>query len=170
MSGRVHDLFAQHSPELLRDLRRLTGSLDEAGDLLQETFVRLLGQADADGIQNVRAWLFRVATNLAQNHRRDEQRLRERERASLDVAGPRSSFQDDVDARRRVEKALAVLDDRSCQVLLLFAEGFTYREIACITGIEPGYVGVLMQRARAAFRRQLESSHAEPLRFKRRLP
>ena len=169
MKARFDELYARHGPELLRYLRRLTGSMEDAGDLLQETFLRLWEQPAPEDIENVRAWLFRVAANLAQNQRRSEQRLRRRERASIDVADPVSSSEEQLEARRRVEKALASVDDRGRRVLLLFAEGFTYREIAAITGIEPGYVGVLMQRARAEFRRRVEGVHAEPVPFKRRL-
>ena len=46
------------------------------------------------------------------------------------------------------------------QVLLLWSEGFSYREMADITGIEPGYVGVLLQRARAAFKKEYEQAEA----------
>lgn len=163
------ELYAQHAPGLLRYLRRLTGSMVDARDLLQETFLRLWIQPDPAAIGNVRAWLWRVATNLAQNQRRDERRLRQREQASAESAAPVSSAHQRLEAHWRVERALGAIDARGRRVLLLFAEGFTYREIASITGIEPGYVGVLMQRARGEFRRHFEPSHAAPVPLKRRL-
>jgi DNA-directed RNA polymerase specialized sigma24 family protein len=56
-----------------------------------------------------------------------------------------------------VAQALAVIDDeRGRLALLLFAEGFTYREIADILELAPGHVGVLIQRARDQFRRRID--------------
>ncbi len=163
------ELYAQHAPALLRYLRRLTGSMVDARDLLQDTFLRLWLQPDPAAIGNARAWLWRVATNLAQNHARDERRLRQREHDSAASAPAVSSAQQRMEAHSRVERALGAIDARGRRVLLLFAEGFTYREISSITGIEPGYVGVIMQRARGEFRRHFESTHAAPVQFKRRL-
>ncbi|HXG59009.1 MAG TPA: sigma factor-like helix-turn-helix DNA-binding protein, partial [Thermoanaerobaculia bacterium] len=58
--------------------------------------------------------------------------------------------------RQLTRRALRRLPPRMRQVLLLWSEGFTYREIGGITSIEPGYVGVLLQRARAVFKREFE--------------
>lgn len=145
-------VYAQHGPELLRYLRRLTGSVSDGSDLLQETFLRLWRQRDDEPITNVRAWLFRVATNLAQNHRRDTERQRTREREASTLRPTWISLEHALDAKTRVDAALSTIDERGRRVLLLFAEGFTYREISSITGIDAGYVGVLMQRARQQFR------------------
>ncbi len=56
-------------------------------------------------------------------------------------------------------RTLKLLPPRMRQVLLLQAEGFSYRETADIAGIESGYVGVLLQRARAEFRRAYEDGN-----------
>ena len=61
-----NDIYRQVARPLWAYLRRLTGSAALADDLMQEAFTRLLVQPDPPGGQAAqRAWLFRVATNLA---------------------------------------------------------------------------------------------------------
>lgn len=117
---------------------------------------------------NVRAWLFRVATNLAQNLHRGESRARRREEAAAPPLPP-GVTPEQLELQWQVHEALGAIDPRSRRVLLLFAEGFSYREIASITGVEPGYVGVLMHRARLEFRKHFEQPNVSALPFKRRL-
>jgi RNA polymerase sigma-70 factor, ECF subfamily len=103
---------------------------------------------------NMRAWLFRVATNLARDRQKSQIRSRVRELAHSSAVPV--DFRAHVEQRQHVSRTLARLTPRMRQVLLLHAEGFTYREIAEIAGIETGYVGVLLQRARAEFRKVYE--------------
>ena len=59
--------YAQHGPYILRHLRRLVGP-KYAEDLLQDTFVQALSHTKRLSEANSpRAWLFRVARNLAMN-------------------------------------------------------------------------------------------------------
>jgi RNA polymerase sigma-70 factor (ECF subfamily) len=59
-------------------IAQVNGDRAAADDLLQETFLRLWTRADTyDGRGPVKAWLFRIAANLAQNYRRTLSRRRE---------------------------------------------------------------------------------------------
>jgi RNA polymerase sigma-70 factor (ECF subfamily) len=150
------EAFDRNAPALFRYLRRLTGSRQQAEDLTQETFLKLHVQlTDGTTPDNVRAWLFRVATNLALDRQKSQIRSLVRELAHAPAALP-VDFRTHVEQRQQVSRALARLTPRMRQVLLLHAEGFRYREIAEIAGIEVGYVGVLLQRARAEFRKIYE--------------
>ena len=63
--------WQQHEAELARFLRHRTGNQGEADDLLQEVFLRAVGQGEAfSRLQNRRAWLFHVARNLLVDHLR----------------------------------------------------------------------------------------------------
>lgn len=157
MGPSFRELFDSGAPALLRYVRRLTGSRSDAEEIVQDTFLKLHCRLAEEGgvLTNARAWLFRVATNAARDLERERRvRAREARQASSDPAVV--DFESHIERRQLTRQALRRLPRRMRQVLLLWSEGFAYREIADITGIEPGYVGVLLQRARAAFRKEYE--------------
>ena len=71
----AHALFERHHAEVYAYLCRMLGDAAWAEDLAQETFLRAFAaRTSLARVQNPRAWLYRVATNLALNalkrHRR----------------------------------------------------------------------------------------------------
>ena len=68
-------LFTQHRQGVLRYLSRVVGREDAAQDLTQEVFLRVSRTAvpEADPAGH-RAWVFKIARNLALNHVRDTSR------------------------------------------------------------------------------------------------
>jgi RNA polymerase sigma factor (sigma-70 family) len=66
--------YAQHAAEVLAYLRRLLGQ--RAEDAWQETFLRALRAYDRlEHGRHLRAWVFRIATNVALNELRAATRL-----------------------------------------------------------------------------------------------
>ena len=150
------EIFSRDGPALFRYLRRLTGSRQQAEDLVQEAFLKLHVQLTSGAaLDNPRAWLFRVATNLARDRAKAELNADIREREYGSLLRP-LDFRQQYEQRQAVSRVLSRLSPRMGQVLLLQAEGFSYREIAEIASIESGYVGVLLQRARTEFRHVYE--------------
>src|SRR5262245_13769522 len=71
-------LFARYREVIYRHLAATVRDPAAAEDLLQEVFLRLWTRAELwDGRGALKAWLFRIATNLALNHLRTVQRRRE---------------------------------------------------------------------------------------------
>ena len=148
MTADLAQLFEQYYASLVRMLYRRTGDRDRAEDLAQETFAR----AVAAPPDNPRPWLFAVALNLVrEDGRRSATRGRRLEllRAEQDqpAAGPEADF-DRREATARVRAALATLNERDREALLLKAEGFDYDELAATLGLAKGAVGTTLARAR----------------------
>ncbi|MGQ9586005.1 MAG: sigma-70 family RNA polymerase sigma factor [Anaerolineae bacterium] len=154
-------LFLAHYDAVYRVLFRVVGSQQEAEDLAQETFLRLYRQRFPQGREhNLRAWLCRVATNLAYNalrsHRRRERREEIAGRQAMAAGGQEPGPEEHVlrqDEQGRVRQALACLRPRESQLLLLRYAGLSYREVAEVLDVVPGSVGTLLARAEAAFER-----------------
>jgi RNA polymerase sigma-70 factor, ECF subfamily len=158
MTADLAQLFEQYYGSLVRMLYRRTGDRDRAEDLAQETFARAVS-APPD---NPRPWLFAVALNLVrEDGRRAVTRGRRLEllRAEEDhpQAGPDTVVErnEEVD---RVKAALATLNDRDREALILKAEGFNYEEIAATLGLAKGAIGTTLARAR---RRLVEAYEAQ---------
>jgi RNA polymerase sigma-70 factor (ECF subfamily) len=129
----------------------LTGGLDQADDLVQETVLRALSNLDRfQPGTNLQAWLFTILRN--QFHTAYRKRRREVEDAdgvfaarlsTLPEQGGRLDFED-------FRTALAQLSPEQREALLLVgAEGFSYEEAAAICNTKLGTIKSRVNRARA---------------------
>jgi len=74
--GDIEALFQRHNDELVRYLTGHLKSRDEAVEVAQEAYVRLLRLDDASTIGFLRAFLFRTATNIAIDRQRKHGRAK----------------------------------------------------------------------------------------------
>jgi RNA polymerase sigma-70 factor (ECF subfamily) len=149
------DLFNAHFPRLYRSLDRLSGEPELAADLAQEAFIKLYRRGAMPDAPH--AWLITVALNLFRNvetTRRRRQRLLTLVRAegahSDAPPSPEEAHEAD-EVRRRVRAAVDRLPERERRLLLLSAEGYSYRDIAAALELNEASVGALLGRARRAF-------------------
>lgn len=143
--------------EVVRFLHRKVWDAERARDLAQEVFVRALRHQP----EQPRAWVFRVALNLARDEARTVLR-RKRHLALLkseaEERGRGPSPEETVlhqEQVRQVKEALDLLSARDREVLLLWDAGLSYREIAEVMELAPGAVGTTLARAR----RRLVEAH-----------
>jgi RNA polymerase sigma factor (sigma-70 family) len=152
--------FDAHFPRLFRYLDRLTGDADLAADVAQDAFVRLYQRGTVPDSPS--AWLIVVATNLlrnAQTQRSRHLRLLTSERSRHILSDPSPSpahMAVASDARQRVRQTIDRMPERDARMLLLMAEGYSYRDIASALGINETSVGTLLARAKRAFRERYE--------------
>jgi RNA polymerase sigma-70 factor, ECF subfamily len=162
LSFRDHftELFNAEFQRLYRYLDRLSGESDLAADLAQEAFVRLYQRGSLPDAPN--AWLITVAMNLLRNARSTHTRRRRLltvARAEAVLADPSPSPAQvtvDVASSVRVRVALDRLPERERQLLLLRAEGYSYREISAVLDLNDASVGTLLARAKRTFREAYE--------------
>ena len=141
-------------------LARITGDPQAAEDLLQETYYRFLrANAGWESEAHRRAYLFRIATNLARDrHRRavasPTVQLGDRDLAS--DADPAAA-----DRRADLDRAMRRLKPRERALLwLAYGVGQPHTEIAGALGLKTGSVKPLLFRARRRLADLLRSLQA----------
>lgn len=139
----IATLFTRYQRSLLWYLMRLIRNRDDAEDIAQEAFTRLLGvphlEADASRARN---YLFATATNLARDNYRRRTTRSGHAHVSLDdleLEAPHPSPERLIDAERGcaiVDGALRDLPSRSRQAFVLYVhEQMTYERIALVLGV-----------------------------------
>jgi RNA polymerase sigma factor (sigma-70 family) len=134
-------LYKAHSPRLLRRFAR-NGTGDEARDLVQEVFFRLvrLGAGRLNSVQRAEAYLSRIAGNLL----RDRAKAARRHSAALhepfDEERARGHDQQTLleqrDLLNRLEQAMLKLKPRTREIFMAHRlDGLSYAEIAERTGL-----------------------------------
>jgi RNA polymerase sigma factor (sigma-70 family) len=151
-------IVAEHRAPLTRYAGRLLGDGELARDVVQDTFMRLMGQ-DASAVDgHVAEWLFAVCRNRALDVLRREGRMRplgEDEGAEIVGHGPDPSLV--LETAETHERLLVLIDqlppNQQEVVRLKFQNGFNYKEIARITQLSVSNVGFLLHTAIARMRR-----------------
>jgi len=151
-------LYLSCQPGVLRYLTRLVGNSDTARDLAQETFLRATRASAPRDEPAQRAWVFRIARNLALNHLRDASRQASHASEPTVPAGKSATQETSLVVR----EALAQLSDLDREVFLLReSAGLNYGEIAEACGITEEAVRARLQRTRQALRILLAGTLAE---------
>ncbi|HYF79205.1 MAG TPA: sigma-70 family RNA polymerase sigma factor [Symbiobacteriaceae bacterium] len=149
----------------------LLGNRHEAEDAAQEAVTRLLGQGKGT-VKNPGAWLRQVVSRLAYDALRRGRRTADLPPtdAQLTDAAAHEAPPDPAqvivkhEQAQLVRAALDRLLPRDRLVLLLRAEGLSYKEIAQAAGCRTGSVGTLLVRAERRFKEQYELVANAPAR------
>ncbi len=158
-------LVSQYHYRLLRYLVYLTSRREQAEDLVQETWMRVLERAGQyNGRSRFEPWLFSIARNLAIDHLRRRQKIglnKPDAEALLEVPAPdrHSPFAAAAKSEDavRVAGALAALEPIYREALLLrFQEGLSLDEIAQVAGAPVSTISSRIHRGLAIMRSQLE--------------
>lgn len=144
------DAITMEQPALERRLRRIVGSHELAEDLAQETVIRAWERGPRAGnSKQLRAWMHRVAANLAIDEAR---RGRRHPQLPLDEEAWGSGAAFDTDENLALQEALGRLVPHQRMLLLMrFEADLTYREIAALLDISEDAVRQRLSRARRAF-------------------
>ena len=139
----ITSLFTRHRRSLLWYLMRLIPNRDDAEDIAQEAYVRLLGVPHLESEPSrARNYLFATATNLARDNYRRRTARAESAHVPLDdlqLEAPDPKPERLIDAERGcgiVDGALRDLPPRSRQAFVLYVhEQMTYERIALALGV-----------------------------------
>ncbi len=130
---------------------------DAADDLFQSTYIRFLRSrmASQPDAPEARAYLYRIASSVIADHGRELQRRRRLQTVEAPppkTRDPTSTLAESLALR----EALRELSRRERQLLwLLYAEGFSHKEVAKIMNLSRGSVRVLAFRVRKKLARSI---------------
>lgn len=143
-------------------LARVSGDPALADDLMQESYIRFLcATLREEGEIAARRYLFKIATNLLHDF------WRRPKAASIEELPEACFVAADMMAqsehRTELDPALRQMRPRDRQLLwLAYAEGYSHREIAEVTGLAAGSVRLLLFRARRKMARLLREQRTKP--------
>jgi RNA polymerase sigma factor (sigma-70 family) len=151
--------FRDHGHELQRFLARRVTHAQDADDLAQEVFARLLRVRDAELVRNPLSYLLGIATHVVREFRQRKQH--ERVLFDSDLAddlcdhsnAPVQGMAEQLELKERLDKALKQLPAAHQLVLLLVKrDGLSYTEAASAAGLSVHTIEKYVVEARARLR------------------
>jgi RNA polymerase sigma-70 factor (ECF subfamily) len=155
---RFEEAALPHTAAAYNLARWLTGSHEDAEDVVQEAFLRAYSAFDSLRGDDARPWLLTIVRNTAYTWLKRHRPTLELDENLAGPSNPEALLLASADAGR-VRDAIASLppDFRTAIVLREFEE-LSYKEIAAVTGAPMGTVMSRITRARDNLKRILTSS------------
>jgi len=155
------ELFRQHYQLVYRTALGVTGSSEDAEDVLQTIFLRLLGREfPPDLKKNPRGYLYRAAVNASLNvirSRRRNVQIVDPDHLSAVACSDTSDRRQEI--QNRLIDAISQLKTTAVEILMLrYVHDYTYAEIAKTLGTSQGAIAVSLYRSRARIRKLMRAS------------
>jgi RNA polymerase sigma factor (sigma-70 family) len=154
---RIQEIIRRHHGALIKFLRRRLTIAEDAEDVAQETYIRMMRYEGSSEINSPSAMLFRIAVNVANDHGRASLARHTKRHTQLDdfdLASESPSAEREVLASQTLDLLLETIEGlppKCKQVFLLSrASDMTYPEIATHCGISVKMVEKHISRAIAA--------------------
>ncbi len=157
----IRSVLDRYSGPLTRFAMHITGDLDRARDIVQDTFIRLCAEEQAQVEEKIAEWLFTVCRNRALNVQRKEKRMEPLTPLHMESCVSRDhSPAAQVERQESADQILTLvktLPENQQEVLRLkFQNDLSYKEISQITSLSVSNVGFLIHTAIKALRQQLK--------------
>jgi RNA polymerase sigma-70 factor (ECF subfamily) len=157
-------LFREHYKGIFRIAYRITGSPDDAEDVLQTIFLRLTkNDPRARLTSHPQGYLYRAAVNASLDLLRQRKRTNAISLDAIDLeqspkhlgASPEDHIVDN-ELRDLLRQAVTKLEGRASTAFALrYFEGYDNKQIADILGTSQLVVGVTLHRARTRLRKEI---------------
>jgi RNA polymerase sigma-70 factor (ECF subfamily) len=166
----VARLFREHAARVLSTAYRVTGNSQDAEDVLQTVFLRVMRRSGTTELgASPGPYFQRAAINAGLDVLRSRKIARATPLDELEsqLAGPAEAsperVRDATEIRAQVRRAIAGLSPRSAEMFALrYLEGYDNHEIASMLGTSRGTVGVVLHRARQRVREAIRDGLGDP--------
>jgi len=156
----IQAALERHERALIAYAKRMTGDLESAREIVQESFTRLCAQRREQVEPRVAEWLFTTCRNAALDHfrrkgvRTARMELREMD-SHPDSTSPTQALETQEESAR-VLRHMSRLPDKQREALQLrFHGGLSYKEIASVMGDTIGNVSWLIHAGLKTLRERL---------------
>jgi RNA polymerase sigma-70 factor, ECF subfamily len=155
------EVFQEHYVLVYRTAYGVTGRVEDAEDVVQTIFLRLLRrERPRDFLKNPRGYLYRAAVNLSLTivqARRRRALTEDGEERAHSIPARVSSQTEEI--HRKLYEAMAQLKPKSAAILVLrYLHNCSDAEIAKMMGTSRGVIAVTLFRARARLKKLLHAS------------
>ena len=159
----IRDVLEEYQAALTRYAMRITGDLEKARDVVQDTFLKLCRQEPARIEGHLAQWLYTVCRNRALDVKRRESRMTVLQEVDGFIAVDEAkSPGQQVEIQEMVTQVLTALNQLTSNqqevIRLKFQEGLSYREISRIIGLSTSNVGFLIHTGIKKLRQKIASS------------
>lgn len=162
---KIETLVREHASEIHGYLCRMVGDYAEAKDILSEVFIRATQHARRKPDNDIcKAWLYRVATNLALSYFRKRKVRRmfavKSQQTDTDVRkSPQDELEDSEDVKL-LKDAISKLGHKHRSVILMrMYQELSYEEMSKALGIKVGTVKSRLNEAKAKLKALMENRH-----------
>jgi RNA polymerase sigma factor (sigma-70 family) len=162
-SSWVPSVLADYEKPLIRYAAHITGDVERAREVVQDTFLKLCRQKPAEIRNHLAQWLYTVCRNRALDVRRKESRMTAISDAQLQVhSGPELSAALEKEERlAEILRILNTLPKNQQEVLRLKFQGdLSYEEISRITSLTVSNVGFLIHTGLKTIRERVRTQPA----------
>ena len=161
-------MFRDHHDLVYRAAYRITGNGDDAEDVLQTLFLRLLRRECPPDIEkNPKAYLHRAAVNISLDIVKVRGRNVSTDENDLQIEDQRPTQdrqQSSAEIQIWLRSALAELSPKAAEMFVLrHVEGYDNTEIAKMLGTSRGTVAVMLFRARLRLQKSIRTNLGESL-------
>lgn len=150
------EIFRRHKKKLFEVCFRFSGHVAIAEELTQETFTKAFTNIDQFSGGNFYSWLFAIAKSVCINDL--NKRIRENRKIQEGAVEEQNDLERSIVLASHVKTILNGLDpnQRIC-LKLFYIEGYSYKEVAQITGLSEEMVKSYMQNGKRNFEIQWEN-------------
>lgn len=157
----VMEFYDRECAALIRYLCFLNLNPETAKEIVQDCFIKLHEHLDSGGdTTNLRAWLYRVAHNLARNSQLSAQARKTESlsgtTAQRDVLDSQTSVEErllEAERMTLLREGIQRLPEAQKQAIVLRSQGLKYREIAQALGLSTSTVAENVQRGMETLRK-----------------
>jgi RNA polymerase sigma-70 factor (ECF subfamily) len=156
LTGKFEEVFREHHQLVYRTAYTVTGNHQDAEDVLQRIFLRLLEREfPLDLNVSPKKYLYRAAVNMSLNIVRTRKRHGLTEDVEqLNLPSPEAELSHDEEIQQKLVDAIAQLSPQIVEILILrYEHDYSDAEIAKMLGRSRGVIAVTLYRARARLKK-----------------